>query len=54
MPYPHLVIQVAKYLHMTPPDLEADPYWMARGMELMEAEAWAQERYQRALKGRRR
>lgn len=54
MDFPHVVIMVARYLNMPPADLEADPYWLARGMEVMEAEAWAQERYQQALKGRRR
>lgn len=54
MPYPHLVIQVAKYLNMTPVQLEDEPYWMARGLELSEAEVWAHNRYAESMKRRNR
>jgi hypothetical protein len=54
MDYPHVVIMVARYLRMPPADPEADPYWLARGLEVMEAESWAQDRYQQALKHQHR
>lgn len=33
------------YGALTPDQLEADPFWMARAIELLEAEEWAEARY---------
>lgn len=30
---------------LSPDQLEADPYWLARAAELLEAEGWAKARY---------